>query len=156
MKKMLMLPLAVSVLGTGLVLPNYAKAESEAECAIWLCLPGGFPEGCEAAHSAFNDRVKRGDSPLPPLANCTTGNSKGDYEIGYERLEDCKAGYLPRQNYYVDGVYYTNACVAKDCTSTTGYQMGKTSCDHYERHARQQPNFIKMWVDGDYLGQFWW
>lgn len=29
--------------------PYTANAASQAECSIWLCLPGGFPAGCGAA-----------------------------------------------------------------------------------------------------------
>ena len=49
------------------------------ECAAWLCVPGGFPSGCEAAHSAFIGRItdytsgkhpKRKYTDLPNINNC--------------------------------------------------------------------------------------
>lgn len=47
-----------------------AIAASTDECSIWLCLPGGFPTGCSAAHSAMLKRIEHGKSPLPSLSSC--------------------------------------------------------------------------------------
>ncbi|MGR5298462.1 conjugal transfer protein TraL [Vibrio mediterranei] len=47
--------------------PTYAN---DADCAIWLCLPTGFPSGCEEAKDAFKDRIKNFKSPLPSLPSC--------------------------------------------------------------------------------------
>lgn len=44
------------------------------DCAIWLCLPAGFPEGCEGAKKAFKKRVKRGKAPMPPFEQCAVGD----------------------------------------------------------------------------------
>lgn len=48
--------------------PTYAA--SDADCAIWLCLPMMFPSGCEEAKSAFKDRIKNLKSPLPDFLLC--------------------------------------------------------------------------------------
>lgn len=47
------------------------------ECAIWLCLPSGFAQGCSAARSAFIGRVTDVDhkghrkyTSLPAFPNC--------------------------------------------------------------------------------------
>lgn len=49
------------------------------ECSIWLCLPGGFPGGCAAAHSAYITRLtekfggkhpKRKWTSLPAFSEC--------------------------------------------------------------------------------------
>lgn len=32
---------------------------SNDDCAIWLCLPTGFPSGCGGAKSAFKKRIKK-------------------------------------------------------------------------------------------------
>lgn len=54
------------------------KQINEDECAIWLCLPGGFPEGCGKAHSAMTKRLKKGKSPLPSFSSCSAdGNDHG-------------------------------------------------------------------------------
>ena len=43
---------------------------SQDECAIWICLPGGFPSGCAAAHSAMVKRAHKLKPPLPPFSGC--------------------------------------------------------------------------------------
>ncbi len=49
-----------------------ARAASQDECSIWLCLPGGFPSGCEGARNAMVNRVKHHQSPLPDWSECST------------------------------------------------------------------------------------
>lgn len=56
---------------------SLASAASQDECAIWICLPGGFPSGCGAAHSAMIDRIKDGKPPLPDFGSCAVNPSKG-------------------------------------------------------------------------------
>lgn len=51
-----------------------AYAASQDECAIWLCLPGGFPAGCAAAYSAFKKRIKKLKPPLPPFSGCVVSS----------------------------------------------------------------------------------
>ncbi|HGJ5866556.1 MAG TPA: hypothetical protein ACHBZ9_04875 [Arsenophonus nasoniae] len=48
-----------------------SQAVSEDECAIWLCLPAGFGEGCSGAHHAFEKRLSKGKSPLPSWHSCS-------------------------------------------------------------------------------------
>lgn len=50
-----------------------AQAASEDDCAIWLCLPAGFPSGCGGAYSAFRDRIRHFRPPLPPIMSCVVG-----------------------------------------------------------------------------------
>ena len=45
-------------------------AVDEAACAIWLCLPTGFGQGCGAAKSEFKKRIKKRKSPLPSFSSC--------------------------------------------------------------------------------------
>lgn len=68
-----------------------ANAASQDECAIWLCAPGGFPAGCEAAKSALKDRIKDGKSPLPPFSECAvkddiTGTDPKDFTYSFDRV----------------------------------------------------------------------
>lgn len=148
---------AVMVIISVLIHPK-AYAASEADCAIWLCLPGGFPTGCSAAHSAFKKRVKKGRSPLPDLSSCTTGpngqQSSGHYQLGYEYFEPCKEGYaLEQQN--TNGSYMmTGRCVLKQCSYGWGNQCAIQ--DSYAAIRRPSPSYVKMWVDGQYLGQFFY
>lgn len=56
---------------------NTVQAASDDECAIWLCLPGGFPSGCGAAHSAMMDRLSDFKSPLPSFSSCVVSPDVG-------------------------------------------------------------------------------
>lgn len=134
-------------------------AESEADCAIWLCLPGGFPSGCSAAHSAFIKRIKKKKPPLPDLSSCTTGpvgqGTSGYYQMGYEMFEACKEGYVLKQHY--NG--YANAAICEESQCQYAYGVGNynmSACNRYPAVQRSQPSYVKMWADGTYIGQFWY
>jgi hypothetical protein len=138
-----------------------AKAESQAACAIWLCLPGGFPTGCSAAYSEFKQRIKKGRSPLPNLSSCTTGpdgkSSNGGYQMGVEYFLSCKEGFKynrPPQGYSDEII-----CVPTnpECNVREKYRRGDNiDCTSYQPERRKQTRFVKMWVDGQYLGQFFY
>ena len=59
-----------------LVVSQSATAQSD-ECAIWLCLPGGFPLGCAAAAAAMAKRVASLKPPLPPWGSCAVEAGDG-------------------------------------------------------------------------------
>jgi hypothetical protein len=148
----IILVLLVLLFGFG----SESKAASQAECAIWLCLPGGFPTGCSDAYSAFKTRIKKGRPPLPDLSSCTTGpdgkTSNGQYQMGYEYFEPCKEGYILRQTNY--GIVASGVCERKSCKN-----FWRENCynrDSYEAIRRPKPSYVKMWVDGQYLGQFFY
>jgi len=128
-----------------------AQAASQAECAIWICMPGGFPSGCSAAYKAFRYRLKHHMSPLPSLSSCTTGpdgvGTDGRYKLGYEAYEDCKKGYSLKQTGDHNHAYM---CFPSDCQPETEL------CTGYAATPRSQPNYIKIWVKGEYLGQYWY
>ncbi|MEH4429132.1 hypothetical protein POY29_25120 [Klebsiella pneumoniae] len=49
---------------------------SQNECAIWLCMPAGFPgSDCKSPHKAMIKRIKKGKSPLPSLSSCMVDGS---------------------------------------------------------------------------------
>lgn len=155
-KLLLFVAIAILISATA---PQKAYAASEAECAIWLCLPGGFPTGCSAAHSAFKHRIEKGRSPLPDLSSCTTGpngqTSNGRYQLGYEFFEPCREGYVLEQS--GSGFYMTNGrCVLKECNNRFGWNNNCTTKDSYAAIRRPSPTYVKMWVDGQYLGQFFY
>ena len=144
--------LVISFLASVLI-PQKSFAESEADCAIWLCLPGGFPDGCSAAYNAFKSRIKKGRSPLPDLASCSTGpngeKSNGKYEMGYEYFEPCREDYVLKEQR--DGYFTQGRCVLKACERFRNHY-----CQSYDAVRRPKPSYIKMWVDGSYLGQFFY
>ena len=92
MKKILF---ALPLLIISLITPP-AMAASDADCAIWLCLPTGFPSGCGDAKSAFKKRIKHLKPPLPNISSCLVKESDIPPEI--------KAEYKPSDLSYKKGV----------------------------------------------------
>lgn len=137
-------------------------AASEAACAIWICLPGGFePSECGPAHSEFKRRIKKGQSPLPELSSCTTGPNgesvSGRYQLGYERWVPCEEGYVLREGRQA-GSYRANkaACYLETCAPAEFSEDANRYCQSYAAIERPKPNYVKMWVSGEYLGQFFY
>ena len=136
-----------------------ATASSQDACAIWICLPGGFPSGCGGAYSEFKKRIKKGRDPLPKLSTCTTGPNgekiDGHYQLGYERFEPCDDGYVlreKRQGYRSSqGLCYRTQC-APQLYQANSYNR----CENYQAVIRPKPQYVKMWVNGEYLGQYFY
>lgn len=61
-----------------LILPTSmpVSAASQDDCAIWLCLPTGFPSGCSKAKRAFVKRIKKFKPPLPSFTSCMAKRSE--------------------------------------------------------------------------------
>ncbi|UJF17244.1 conjugal transfer protein [Vibrio sp. SS-MA-C1-2] len=67
------------------------RASSD-DCAIWLCLPMGFPSGCGDAKKAFKKRIKKLKPPLPNFFSCVSpdappSNMSSNYQ---QRVEYCR------------------------------------------------------------------
>lgn len=132
---------------------NYAA--SQESCAIWLCLPGGFPSGCAGAYAEFKHRLKKGKPPLPSLSSCSVdGKTTGRYELGIEPYESCKEGYVFRVLNMVEHTTWAR-CYREECAPDRIRAEGPY-CEYYETQKRVKPNYVKMWVDGAYLGQFFY
>lgn len=156
MKLVLMLVFSLAmVLFAG---PKIVYAASEADCAIWICLPGGFPSGCGAAQKAFHDRLKHGRSPLPELWSCSTGPNgervSGNYQLGREVFEACTSGYILREDNRSG--FLRGKCYLAQCAPEKYMDSNEIYCRNYEALRRSKQSYIKMWVNGDYLGQFWY
>lgn len=136
-----------------------AKAESEAACAIWLCLPGGFPTGCASAYSEFKHRIKKGKSPLPNLSSCTTGpdgqSSNGRYSLGVEYFMPCKAGFAIDENLLRSSGRGVCKPTNPACARNNRYSSS-VDCASYSAVRRSNPSYVEMWVDGQYLGKFFY
>lgn len=128
--------LSFVVLGLALLLAKPAMAQSEDACAIWLCLPAGFPQGCASAHNAFLDRVRSGRSPLPDLSSCTEGPANATFEQGFthfrDRHENCPAD-LPGE--FENSTHRFAGC------AVGGRQFG---------------HWIEITVDGQRLGRYYY
>ncbi|WP_282611043.1 hypothetical protein [Pelagibius sp. Alg239-R121] len=83
----------VAASATFLLTSTPAYAASQDECAIWLCLPGGFPSGCGAAYSAFIERIThkpKPKPPLPPFNSCAVDSGNIGFDWGFEEKKRCK------------------------------------------------------------------
>lgn len=156
MRIFLMLPFILGMFL--LVQPQMASAESEADCAIWICLPGGFPSGCAAAYRAFRDRIKHGYPPLPELRVCSSGLNgervDGNYKLGREIFESCTPGYVLREDNR-DG-FPRGKCYIAQCAPERYMDSNQTYCKNYKAVRRTKQRYVRMWINGDYLGQFWY
>ena len=65
------------------------------DCALWLCAPYSFPEGCEAMKERLQERVKEGLPALPTYDSCSLGDPAyyGDFKVEYEDLQTCSYSY---------------------------------------------------------------
>nr|AGH89318.1 conserved hypothetical protein similar to pRA3.33 [uncultured bacterium] len=143
---------------TSMVSPS-AQAASEDECAIWLCLPGGFPSGCGGAKSAMLKRVKKGKSPLPDFVSCAvkSGGSSMTYDYNYaaaiQERRVCKR-YTGNQN--------NSRCVEWE-TVPAHYQKGKVCAINNQTGSRNPRGctstyrYVDVFVDGALTGDtyFW-
>jgi len=120
---------------------NMASAASQDECAIWICLPGGFPSGCGAAHSAMIDRIKDGKPPLPGFGSCAVNPPKGS---GSHMTFDWGiAAYIPSHQECVQWYWGDYEC-QRYATVPESYVKGRM-CRHYD-WGRSDPKFCTRTV----------
>lgn len=146
----------------GYFAPSSALAASQDECAIWICLPGGFPSGCGAAHSAMIDRVKDMKSPLPSFSSCAVQDGSGSqmsYNYNYAALiaehRVCK-----RYSYY-GGRNDNRRCTEWE-TVPSQYMKG-TRC-RVDRDGNRTPRYcvgtyryVDVFIDGGKAGDtYYW
>lgn len=77
----------------GFSVPAYAGGQ--AECAIWICLPGGFPAAglCPAAHAIMLTRIAEFKPPMPAWGSCSAGAAPNvDVSLGQDLYQECPAG----------------------------------------------------------------
>jgi len=127
----LAIPLAAGVL---LSPPSYAA--SEAECAIWLCAPSGFPgaAGCAFALAAMIDRIKSFEPPLPPFGSCSQdGSNDGNtYRHGV-------AAFIPAHRTCRRYTDYYNRTVCDDWKTMPDQHVHGASCRRDEERAMWEP-----------------
>lgn len=76
----------VSTVGAGISTPDEAQAY-DIDCAVMLCLPGGFPAGCAAAKVYAFKRMKKGK---PPFGHCDGYEGPSPY-FQRQQIIHCKA-----------------------------------------------------------------
>ncbi|AUZ86160.1 conjugal transfer protein TraL [Methylophaga nitratireducenticrescens] len=139
MKKSFLIGLVASLSMLLSFIPSTTYAVSQDECAIWLCLPGGFPSGCSAAESAMEDRIKDEEPPLPPFSSCAVD---GGYQAGSQMTYDYGwAVYEPPQT--------CNGWFSWGCTPSPGRWVKNGSCSTM---MCQRKRYIDVFVDGQAVG----
>ncbi|ARR51947.1 conjugal transfer protein [Photobacterium damselae] len=132
-----------------LILPTSmpARAASQDDCAIWLCLPTGFPSGCSTAKRAFIKRIKKFKPPLPNIASCLLKSSEIPLEI--------------RDQYKPSNLEYKEGIAAK---MPTGQYIDGVRCRVY-RYSKDDPwirnpdgclatyHWVQTYMDGKAYGK---
>lgn len=124
-----------------------AQAASQDECAIWICLPGGFPQGCAAAYSAMLKRVLRWKPkpPLPPLAACLV-----DTPALAIRSKQSTISYVHKNAYWSDKsiVFNGKKCVSWDREDSCEryknlppYAINTSSQEYYHYRGRDDEDY---------------
>ena len=137
------------------------RAASQAECAIWLCLPGGFPAGCGSARAAMVQRIKKLKPPLPPFSACAVGGGANTANIGYRQgyeLFYCNASWtLGSQGADFESV---KICWRKrdDCPSWRRDELSLKCPDEIIPALRRpEPNWIDFYENGHrFFQRVWW
>lgn len=137
MKKSLLIGLALMVGGFN-SLATFAASQDE--CAIWICLPAGFPSGCSGAKSAFKNRIKHAQSPLPAFSSCAVEGDSGS-----------KMSYTQGRAVYVAAKtcngWYAN--ISGTCVAAPAHWEKKGNCSTM---GCQTKRYIDIKVDGGGIG----
>lgn len=141
-----------------------AKADSDAECAIWMCLPMGFPSGCGEAKSEFKKRIKKHKSPLPSFSSCLVGTPNN--EENSDRF-DAKSGvaalippykYCVREERYQHGKDSGTRCVEwgmtqQEIVKGTYCQYSSKNGYRSPRHCSKTLRFTEVYRNGQLYGE---
>lgn len=152
--KPLLLAFAMSVFAHGAQAQNIPQIETNWDCAIWLCLPAGFPETCAPAFDKMVDRLKKRLSPLPDWSICG-GDAQPpnhNYALGREYWYPCDEGYDLRIDDNIDAAQ----CVTtrRECADDYGWFFNDAHlCQSYDAKRRSKTHYIDIWVDGQFLSR---
>ncbi|HCG7560669.1 TPA: conjugal transfer protein TraL [Vibrio parahaemolyticus] len=145
------------VLGVaGALAPTSVQAASQNDCAIWICLPGGFPSGCGGALSAFKKRIKKFKPPLPSFSSCIVsgGKSQMSYDHNYAAL-------MPRRKVCKSWNYQYGRCNGEFEVVPQHYIKG-TRCFRYRGESEPEgciatKRFVDVYIDGEPTGTtYYW
>lgn len=151
--------MALFGVSTSIITPS-AQAASEDECAVWLCLPSGFPSGCGSAKSAMLKRVKKGKSPLPDFLSCAVKGNSGGSSMTYD-YNNAAAIQERRVCKQYSGNQNNNRCIKWE-TIPAHYIKGET-CRFYPQGGRRPEGctatykYVDVFIDGKNAGDtyFW-
>lgn len=131
MKKIILSTLlSICCISNALAISNSIKSNRENECAIWLCLPSGFAQGCEAARAAYISRITDIDSgghrrytDLPSFNYCVDATPSGITEYVPEKQSEMTYRVM-----YEVHMPATNLCSRWKNISHTGDSVPVTVC----------------------------
>ena len=145
-------------------------------CAIWLCLPAGFPgEQCRSPHKVMLQRIRKGEFPLPSISSCMTnytikgmslnGLNKSTFSATYN-----EAAFIPSQkictSYTEETVYgaygpwqrkkcieygYSDASYVKDRRCNPN--CGSSGCHPIPEGCTDTYKYIDVLIDGEVFGE---
>lgn len=144
MRRNYLLSAFVMPMSLGLASPEAAIAASEAECAIWICLPGGFPGGCEAAHSAMISRVKSLRPPLPPFEACSVEASSDGMTFKWGM-----AAYVPKRRVCARSYYGSDSQHCAEWADLPETYVKGTLCHMTSEGDRQPAGCVATYRYGD-------
>lgn len=124
----------LAVTSVGFSLPSFAASDDE--CAIWMCLPTGFPSGCGGAKRAFKDRIKHFKSALPSFSSCVkdSGNSGSSDTF---TAKDGLAAFIPSYEYCAQRESKDHQCILYKKTEPE-YRKG-TQCRYNNKDNTRSP-----------------
>lgn len=135
------------------------QAASQDECAIWLCAPGGFPQGCGAAKSAMISRVRNFKPPLPPFAACAVNPPKGSGS--HMSSSHGRAAYVPARRVCTRwGGGDAQRCMNYEWKDE--YHIEGSVCRIYEgigtpNNCTRTDRFVKVFIEGEPAGPtYYW
>lgn len=149
------------------------QAASEDECAIWLCLPTGFGQGCSGAKKAFHKRNIRHKPPLPRFDECSVDSNSDNNTLTQKHASTMtsKHGYvavIAEQRtcswWKNKGSDHSNECGEWDITPS--YLIKDTRCTRYGRNSDRWESpkgctrtlqYAETYMDGMKYGEtFYW
>ena len=156
-KHILLLLVLIGTFAITSIKPSHAQSDKDLDCGIWICLPGGFPGGCEPYHDRLKERLKEGKGPLISLSSCGGGSSKGT-KYGREYYHACRSGFKlvttpdDRTGEPTDG-----RCInQRKCVTREGRDETRRNCGDYKARKRSKQRFVDMVIDGERLGKFYY
>lgn len=113
-------------------------SDRQNECAIWLCLPGGFAEGCSASYSSYIKRItsftggkhpKRKYTDLPKFDLCVDENPPGieDYNVEKSEITYNSAYEVHMPAYNTCTSWKRTSCGHSGCSTTKKCKAVKTT-----------------------------
>lgn len=148
----------------------------DAGCAIWMCLPAGFPgDECRAPHKEMLRRLKHGHFPLPTFSSCVRNftikglslkglnNSEFSYNYNDAALipahkecikyqeETVYTQYGPQKKQTCLKYGLTDASFVKDRVCVPN--CGSTGCHPIPEGCTDTYKYIDVLIDGQPYGQ---